>query len=738
MKKVIITALTTTLTFSLLFNAFSFAQRFSSAASSAKGQLAISSKSQADNYNSPAYIDWLKNQSMLYQAKEKLAKNVSGKGIQWRHSYFLPQPKQVVKRASVWLDIYPISMIARKGQNTLQFLAEEQLWEALSSIGIKAIHTNPMQTSGGIVKKQYTPTVDGGYDPIMFKIAKQFGTKTEYKNVVKTAKKFNGIIVGSIIPGHTGLGADFRLAELNYGDYPGIYSMVEINKEDWHLLPDVTNRWKTVYLDRETVENLHKKGYLPGRLQNVRFKPPGFENKVTGWDATAPIKGVDGKTRRWVYLHYYRPGQATLNWLDPSFAAQRIIAGAIIENFIELGNKIVRLDANAYLGIEPQESSETAWSDATPLTIEASNYISMFARKMGGWTFQEVGQSLPIMKESMKLGPDITIDFITRTGLIHAIFTGDARLLNLELRQMLQAEISPGSLIHCLQSHDDFGYGMPLLQGNNANKKFRYGSKKLTGNEIRNEVLLDLKSVKPYIRCKPTSMCTTYCGLMASRLGIDSLNDISKNDKEKIQNGVVLATIYCAMQPGIIMISGWDLVGALPLPLKDKSIKKYLQQGDYRWLNRGAYDLAGLGKNINKSEEGITKAVPLFGPITEQLKNPKSYASIVKHILAVREKYQIPLSEMLAVIETNTPYALAFINKLPENKGYEITALNFGDKTENIIIDLSKIKGLNISQLKGKAAIDIINNGRTDSEISLDKILNISLPPMTAKALFIK
>ena len=48
-----------------------------------------------------------------------------------------------------------------------------------------------------------------------------------------------GIIIDDIVPGHTGKGADFRLAEMKVGDYPGIYQMVEIPPEDWALLPPV-------------------------------------------------------------------------------------------------------------------------------------------------------------------------------------------------------------------------------------------------------------------------------------------------------------------------------------------------------------------------------------------------------------------------------------------------------------------------------------------------------------------
>ena len=48
-----------------------------------------------------------------------------------------------------------------------------------------------------------------------------------------------GMVIDDIVPGHTGKGADFRLAEMKVGDYPGIYHMVEIPEKDWHLLPRV-------------------------------------------------------------------------------------------------------------------------------------------------------------------------------------------------------------------------------------------------------------------------------------------------------------------------------------------------------------------------------------------------------------------------------------------------------------------------------------------------------------------
>lgn len=51
--------------------------------------------------------------------------------------------------------------------------------------------------------------------------------------------------------------------------------------------------------------------------------------KETDWSVTGEIVGVDGVTRRWVYLHMFKAGQPSLNWLHPSFAAHQLIIGTI-------------------------------------------------------------------------------------------------------------------------------------------------------------------------------------------------------------------------------------------------------------------------------------------------------------------------------------------------------------------------------------------------------------------------
>ncbi len=99
-------------------------------------------------------------------------------------------------------------------------------------------------------------------------------------------------------------------------------------------------------LDVVAEQALADQGYIIGRLQRVIFYAPGV--KETNWSATAPVLGVDGRTRRWVYLHYIKQGQPSINWLDPTFAGMRMVIGDALHSLGDLGASALRLDANGF------------------------------------------------------------------------------------------------------------------------------------------------------------------------------------------------------------------------------------------------------------------------------------------------------------------------------------------------------------------------------------------------------
>ena len=175
---------------------------------------------------------------MLHQA-ELAARRYSGQGRLWQHPYAVPQPRAASAMASVWFTAYPPSQITGPGESVLESLGDAELWRVFREIGIDGMHTGPMKRAGGIRGREYTPTVDGNFDRISSEIDPAFGTEDEYQTMVRHARDNGAVLIGDVIPGHSGKGADFRLAERGYGDYPGLYHMVEIRPTDWSLLPAV-------------------------------------------------------------------------------------------------------------------------------------------------------------------------------------------------------------------------------------------------------------------------------------------------------------------------------------------------------------------------------------------------------------------------------------------------------------------------------------------------------------------
>src|ERR1700712_1485228 len=204
-----------------------------------------------------AYVSWLLSQSMLADANE-ISQQFSGQGSMWQNPYATPSARGAVETASVWFTAYPLSLITRPDESFLKSMADEEMWKAFAAIGIQAIHTGPVKRAGGLDGWNQTPSVDGHFDRISTQIDPAFGTEDEFRSMCGTANWYGGTIIDDIVPGHTGKGADFRLAELKYADYPGIYHMVDIDSRDWEHLPEVPAGVDSVNIDAATEEWLFK------------------------------------------------------------------------------------------------------------------------------------------------------------------------------------------------------------------------------------------------------------------------------------------------------------------------------------------------------------------------------------------------------------------------------------------------------------------------------------------------
>jgi trehalose synthase len=676
-----------------------------------------------------ADVQWLEQRSMLHQA-QALARHFAGNSAQWQHPYGVPQPRAASSKASVWFTAYPASTVASApGVSVLSTLADERLWSAFQAIGIQAIHTGPMKRSGGINGHEYTPSVDGNFDRISFDIDPDFGTEDQYKGLVRSAKTYGALVIGDVVPGHTGKGADFLLAERAYGDYPGLYHMVSIDPSDWGLLPPVPVGHDSVNLSPAIVDALHAKHYIVGMLSSRIFYVPGV--KDSDWSATDVVRGTDGVSRRWVYLHYFKQGQPTLNWLDPTFAAQRLVIGDAIHELTVLGDGGVRLDANGLLGIERDPKSPTVWSEGHPLSDTSNQLIADMVRKMGGFTFQELALAFDKVHEMSNWGADLTYDFVTRPAYEHALLTGDAEFLRLIFQLMRQNEIDPAGLIHALQNHDELTMGLSQFTGPHENDHYTFRGIQVTGKQLRATVQEDMYSRligshAPYNLEFGDGVASTTATIITAALGIKDISKLTAADIERIKRVHLLLAFYNAFQPGVFALSGWDLVGALTLP--GAVVKDRLADGDTRWINRGAYDLIGSNPKARASAAGLPVTVALYGPLPKQLKNPDSFASKLAHMLKVRADLHLYAGRLVDAPAVQAKGLFVLVHQLPDSADLEVTAINFSSTAVNEAVVIR-------NATQSSTVTDVLDTKVPSSTIGADGALQVSLGAYEGKAL---
>jgi trehalose synthase len=624
------------------------------------------------------YVSWLEEKSMLADAS-RISGQFSGVADVWQSPFATPDPSAAMEKSSVWFTAYPISMIPKPGHSFLSTLADQELWDAFEAIGIRAVHTGPLKRAGGIFGREMTPSVDGHFDRISTQIDEVFGTEVEFRRLCEMAALHGGIVIDDIVPGHTGKGPDFRLAEMKVGDYPGIYHMVEIPPQDWHLLPEVPPGKDSVNLDREAEDRLQRAGYIVGRLQRVIFQDPGI--KDTNWSATAPVTGPDGIQRRWVYLHYFKDGQPSINWLDPTFAGMRLVIGDALHSLGDLGAGALRLDANGFLGVEKSaERGAPAWSEGHPLSEAANQLIASMVRKMGGFTFQELNLSIDDIKKTSERGADLSYDFVNRPAYAHALATGDTEFLRLTLNAALRHGLQPVHLVHALQNHDEMTYELVHFAMGHKDDLFRFRGSELTGGElavrIRTELIERLTGeAAPYNAIFTTNgIASTTATIIAAALGYTGLTGLSQAQIEKIKQAHLLLAMFNAWQPGVFALSGWDLCGMLTL--ERSRVSRLLASGDTRWIHRAAYDLMDYQPEATESPSKMPRGSSLYGSLPRQLQDANSFASRLRDILAIRTRYGISTSVQVDVPEVSNKAMLMMVHLL-HTRQLQVTVLNF-------------------------------------------------------------
>jgi len=497
-----------------------------------------------------------------------------------------PLPETCLANASIWFSVDLEMLAATEGSSPLQLFTSESVWQTLVEIGVEGVafdHLRGAQTLGP--------------DP-------KWGNA--WPQVRQMAERRGMALIGNLIGNTLPPGPDFGFALQNVGDYPNLYHLIEIASKDWKLLPKLGPGQFEANIPWLSLQELCKLGYVP-----EDFTP---YVKESAWNASAPIEGVDGKVRRWIYLKEGK-NNPVLSWLSPSFTAYRLATGDALEGMYQLGQTIFHVDGK----IPPM----------------AQEMLALWVRKIGGTT---AASSSPFFEDLTTAKTDMVYETATRPALLHALLTQDTEALRMTYRLYLDLGVTANRLVHALFPFDEYVCDWVSLM-NSPKQKFQYWEERITGEVLRKRLL---KEDLIRLECAQTIPQTTWVDYCARSLGVKDF----ENHKEELTRAHLLLAFTYAMQPGAFSFSAADLLGALPDQTQ-------------------ALELMGPNNNT------------LYASLPIQMTNPRSFACQLKAILTARKEVNIENGELISVLPSPHAGTLLLLYRLPTTRYLYLLAINF-------------------------------------------------------------
>ena len=248
---------------------------------------------------------------------------------------------------------------------------------------------------------------------------------------------------------------------------------------------------------------------------------------------------------------------------------------------------------------------------------------------------------------------------------------------------MRDYDIDPASLIHALQNHDELTLELVHFWTLHAGDTYTFGGKTWTGETLREHLRATMYERltgenAPYnLRFVTNGVACTTASVIAAALNIRDLDSLSEEQKRQIQR-VHLAPRHVqrlsARRLRFVRLGP----RRRPAAARTRRSRALMADGDTRWIERGAYDLVNVNPDATASRAGLPKAPMLYGPIDEQLKRPDSFASQLQRLLAIRQSRGLYASRQVLVPEVKSAGLLVMVHELPDGKGTQVTALNFG------------------------------------------------------------
>jgi trehalose synthase len=626
----------------------------------------------------PAYLQYMERQSMLLQSSE-MAKIVSGSELAWRSSAGAGGPAGMLDYADNWLFIHPMTVLTTSRMTVFGQLASSATWPMLRELGVRGLYVAPIQGSGALWAKERTG-FDTGDDVVQYDFSRAVGNEDQYRRLMNSLIDQNVLLGSDLIPGATGLGPDFFLAVRNVREYPGIYCMVEIPQQFWKHLPDMTGEWGGAALGQAQIEALSREGLLPKAMRDD-MSPLG---RPGGWAATGGIRGIDGNIYRWVYRFHNTPDFAVLNWEDPSRAAHRILSGSAVRQVGLQGQALLGMRFEALQGLEAAHEDAVGSSFSVEPARTAAQSMGREVHRYGGWSWTR-DDSLPLHSLSSYLssGVDYIYDSAFSPGAEHALLSGDASLLRFMADEALRLRVPFHRLIHVMPNQDGINYSLPHLSylaagaGGGEAASFRQAIQ----NVMRS---LAAKANPPLVQ--NNHLYATAPGLAALALDATSFSE-AQAKIEEIEKGHSLLVFFKAMQPGVVMLTGQDLSGVLPLQWGGGTVQPAAS-------SRGGYGLTFGTAGLPVTTQGMPRAPQLYPAPDMQVQLRDSFMQRIGSILRPRTQAGIAKGSLIARPDTRGKGSIALLTRLPDGKGFLLSVCNFSRERVTENISLSGVSGL--------------------------------------------
>lgn len=576
---------------------------------------------------SPAYIQWLEGQAFLRKATE-ITSVVSGSSLSWRHGSRAPL---LPKEARVWFSASP-ALTAWAGQNSfLSALEKKGMTEKLADMGIDGLYLHGMADTGD-EWQGLSPDQGLGEDAASFPFGRVAGRDEEYQALLSSLARAKLLIGGSLLPANPGMGPDFFLASRAVRDYPGLYAMLEVPHNAQHILPELEEHEYAALCPRQT-EALAAQGVMAPALVQDAY---AISQEAHGWAATGPIVGVDGVKRRWIYRFFAYPRRPVLHWDDPSGAAMRIMEASLIEQAGLKHQALVGLYAAAWMGLDAVHAGELyAAEDELEPGLSALSVLARNAHRYGAALIMEDSLPMERLAALQRTGVDFCFDSVLFPALEKSLLIKSAEPVRRSLRASLRMGVEHKALWRAAAD------GLPRPGGEELLSLMPEGWAKILQRHDRQKYAPRINAIT----------------LAAASAGTAPGKAPDAADICAIEDAHMLQIAVRAFLPGLLMISGADLSGALP-------------QGEDWPATPPLWHMDAAPS----SRQGLPSGLALY-----QLPAGSDAEHKLKSIMAARKSCNIAMGRLTHVPECGEKSVLIMVSALPSGANLAFLG-NFSEK----------------------------------------------------------